>query len=78
MIENCDSDMFMAIPCLVIMRGLVSEEDIGLCRRFLPSMYKEGEEPQRKFTELKGEYLKLKTRVCGGTEFIIKRGGGSS
>lgn len=33
-------------------------------------MFKEGEENQRKFQELRSEYLKLKTRV--GTEFIIK------
>lgn len=37
-------------------------------------MFKEGEEHHRKTSELKSEYLKLKTRVCGSTEFIIKTG----
>jgi len=53
------------------MRSVISEEG-GLCRRFLPAIAKDGEEDHRKYTELQSEYLKLKTRVCGGTEFIIK------
>ena len=45
MLENCDSDMFIAIPCLAIMKSLFSEEESGICKRFLPSMYIDGEEP---------------------------------
>jgi hypothetical protein len=79
MLENSDSDMFIAVPCLSVLRCLVlsETEEGGICRRFMPAMYVEGEEPQRKYAELKSEYLKLKTRVCGGAEFIIKRGGSS-
>lgn len=82
LLENCDSDIFIAIPCLAIMKSLVSDstqsDEASVCKRFLPSMFKEGEEPQRKLAELKSEYLKLKTRVCGSTEFIIKSNPGSS
>jgi hypothetical protein len=74
MLETCDSDIFITIPCLPILRNMVLDEDNGICRRFLPSMFKEGEDHQRKSSELKSEYLKLKTRVCGSTEFIIKTG----
>ena len=35
-------------------------------------MFTDGEENHRKFSELRSEYLKVKARVCGGTEFIIK------
>jgi len=72
MVEICDSDIFMAIPCLAVLRGLINEEEIGICKRFLPSMFKEGDENFKKSLELKGEYLKLKTKVCGSAEFIIR------
>ncbi len=78
MVETCESDIFITIPCLAVLRGLISEEENGICRRFLPEMFKEGEEPQRKYLELKAEFLKLKTKVCGNTEFIIRTGGPSS
>jgi hypothetical protein len=44
----CDSDIFMTIPCLAVLRGLINEEENGVCRRFLPTMIKEGEENQKK------------------------------
>jgi len=80
MLENCDSDIFIAIPCLAVIKSLAGDsvEEAGICRRFLPTMFKEGEEPHRKNAELKSEYLKLKTRVCGNTEFIIRSNPGSS
>jgi hypothetical protein len=78
MVEMCDSDIFITIPCLAILRGLIYEEDKGICRRFLPEMFKEGEEIHKKYMELKAEYLKLKTKVCGNTEFIIRTGGSGS
>lgn len=84
MIEACDSDMFIAVPCLPILKCLTAVNDnseetggTGICKRFLPTMFKEGEEPHHKYAELKSEYLKLKARVCGNTEFIIKRGNSS-
>jgi hypothetical protein len=40
-------------------------------------MFKEGDEQYKMYLELKAEYLKLKTKVCGNTEFIIRTGGGS-
>lgn len=74
----CDSDIFISIPCLAVLRGLINEEDNGICRRFNPGMFKEGEEHHKKYMELKAEYLKLKTKVCGNTEFIIRTGGSGS
>jgi hypothetical protein len=44
----CDSDIFMTIPCLAVLRGLINEEENGICRRFLPTMIKDGEENQKK------------------------------
>jgi hypothetical protein len=48
MVEICDSDIFMTIPCLAVLRGLVNEEELGICKRFLPSMFKEGDENYKK------------------------------
>ena len=72
MVETCDSDIFMTVPCLAVLRGLVNEEESGICRRFLPSVTKEGEVDCRKTQELKAEFLKLRAKVCGNTEFIIR------
>lgn len=36
MVETCDSDIFMTIPCLAVLRGLINEEENGICKRFLP------------------------------------------
>ena len=78
MMENCESDIFIAIPCLAILKHLLSDhQEDSLCNRFLPLIFKEGEEPHRKHLELKQEYLKLRTRVCGSTEFIIRTGSSS-
>lgn len=44
MVEMCDSDIFITIPCLAVLKSLISEEDSGICRRFNPDMFKEGEE----------------------------------
>jgi len=76
MLETCDSDIFIAIPGLAVLKSLTHDEETSICRRFLPSMYTEGEECQRKYAELKGLYLKLKTRICGGADFIIRSGSG--
>ena len=80
MLENCDSDIFIAIPGLAILKNLIhaSEDEKTICHRFLPHMLTEGEETNRKYQELKSEYLKLKTRVCGGSDFIIRCGSGSA
>jgi hypothetical protein len=78
MVEICDSDIFMTIPCLAFLRGLINEEEQGVCKRFLPSIAKEGEEAYKKYVELKTEYIKLKTRICGGTEFRIRTTAGGS
>ena len=72
----CDSDIFISIPCLAVLKSI--DEDLGVCRRFLPTMYHEGEETCKKYVELKSEYAKLKARVCGGTDFIIRTTNGSS
>ncbi len=73
MVETCDSDIFMTIPCLAVLRGLINEEENGVCRRFLPSMTKDGEENHKKAMELRAEFLKLRAKVCGSnTEFIIR------
>ena len=74
----CDSDIFISIPCIAVLRGLINDEENGICKRFLPEMFKEGYEHQKKYMELKSEYLKLKTKICGSTEFIIRTGGSSS
>jgi hypothetical protein len=76
MLETCDSDIFIAIPGLAVLKSLTHDEDTSICKRFLPSMYAEGEEAHRKYTELKSLYLKLKTRICGGSDFIIRSGSG--
>ena len=77
MIETCDSDIFIAIPGLAVLKTLThAQEDESICRRFLPSMFQEGEEACKKYSELKSSYLKLKTRVCGGADFIIRSGSG--
>jgi hypothetical protein len=78
MVEMCDSDIFISIPCIAVLRGLINEEENGICRRFLPEMFKEGDEHHKKYMELKSEYLKLKTKICGSTEFIIRTSGSGS
>lgn len=74
MVETCDSDIFMTIPCLAVLRGLVNEEESAICKRFLPSITKEGEENYKKAMELRAEFLKLRAKVCNGNtaEFIIR------
>ena len=72
MFETCDSDIFMTIPCLAVLRGLINEEENGVCKRFLLTMSKEGEENHKKALELRAEFLKLRTKVCGNAEFIIR------
>ena len=67
MVEMCDSDIFISIPCIAVLRGLINEEENGICKRFLPEMFKEGDEHHKKYMELKSEYLKLKTKICGST-----------
>jgi hypothetical protein len=78
MVETCDSDIFITIPCLAILRSILNEDENGICKRFLPSMFKEYEDHNKKYSELKSEYLKLKNKVCGNTEFIIRSGGPGS
>jgi len=41
-------------------------------------MFKEGDDHYKKYMELRSEYLKLKTKICGSTEFIIRTGGSGS
>ena len=48
LVENCDSDIFIAIPCLAVLKSLTSDDN-SLCRRFLPKMFQEGEDSNRKF-----------------------------
>jgi hypothetical protein len=78
MVEMCDSDIFISIPCIAVLRGLINEEENGICRRFLPEMFIEGDDHNKKYMELRSEYLKLKTKICGSTEFIIRTGGSGS
>jgi hypothetical protein len=78
MVENCESDIFMTIPFLAVLRGLINEEENGVCKRFLPSIIKDGDENNKKYLELKSEFLKLRTKVCGNTEFIIRTNTSSS
>lgn len=65
MIECRDSDVFITIPCLLVLKSL--EDDVSLdkniCRRFFPLMLKEGEEAFKKYTDLKNEFSKLKRRA---------------
>ncbi len=44
MVETCESDIFITIPCLAVLKGLINEEDNEICKRFLPEMFKEGED----------------------------------
>jgi hypothetical protein len=53
MVEMCDSDIFISIPCLAVLRALINEEDNGVCRRFNPDMFKEGDENHKKYMELR-------------------------
>ena len=53
MVENCESDIFMTIPFLAVLRGLINEEENGVCKRFLPSIIKDGDENNKKYLELK-------------------------
>ena len=41
-------------------------------------MFKEGDDHNKKYMELRSEYLKLKTKICGSTEFIIRTSGPGS
>ena len=78
MVDMCDSDIFISIPCIAVLRGLINEEENGICRRFHPEMFKDGDDHNKKYMELKSEYLKLKTKICGSTEFIIRTSGPGS
>ena len=78
MIECRDSDIFISIPCLLILKSL--EDDVSLdrqiCKRFFPPMQKEGEEACKKYNELREEFNKLKRKgpisQSPEKQFIIK------
>lgn len=55
----------MSIPCLLILKSLEDYKDHddnevqdnkNICKRFLPKMFKEGEEAHKKYNELREEY----------------------
>jgi hypothetical protein len=70
-VECRDSDIFITIPCLLILKSL-EDEAAGkdICLRFFPPMFKSGDEANKKYVELKDEYAKIKTKICGGNNSI--------
>ncbi len=64
--ECRDSDIFISIPCLLILRSL-EDDSCGreICARFFPPILKPGEDSYKKFNELKLEYGKAKKDICG-------------
>lgn len=52
----------MTIPSLLVLKSL-EEEGNGkqTCMRFFPPMFKEGEDSNKKYKELKESYKKIKT-----------------
>ena len=67
--EQCEcreAEIFISIPCLLVLLAL-GDEDRKICKRFFANMFKEGEEPQKKFAEMKRHYKTL-TKTKGNDE----------
>eukprot|EP01016_Furgasonia_blochmanni_P004959 TRINITY_DN11922_c0_g1_i5.p1 TRINITY_DN11922_c0_g1~~TRINITY_DN11922_c0_g1_i5.p1 ORF type:complete len:202 (+),score=25.21 TRINITY_DN11922_c0_g1_i5:64-669(+) len=54
-IECRDADIFVSIPCLVLLKSL-ENDDKGICLYFLPALYEEGDKVGKVYAELKGYY----------------------
>jgi hypothetical protein len=79
-----DSDIFITIPCLLILKSLEDDaeeaktaskhgslaqstltSDQQICKRFYPSMFKQGDDAYKTYNELKVEYNRVKGLKCG-------------
>ena len=58
-VEERDSEIFMTIPALLILKSLEGE-DKDICRLFYPDMYSETHEKSHLVTDLKRLYTKLR------------------
>lgn len=63
MVECRDSDIFITIPCLLILKSLEEEGATvvnQICKRFFPLMFLDQEDSGKKYFDLKEEFQKLK------------------
>jgi len=54
-VECADSELFLSLPCLLVLKCL-QEEDLGICRYFLPTMFNEDEAIGMVWKRLKRSY----------------------
>lgn len=72
-IEAADTDIFVMLPCLVVLNSL-DGDDKGICEHYYPNIQNPGPE-QEEFKLLKEKYQKLKKKSKDGYEFynIVER-----
>ena len=61
-IECMDTDIFVSIPCLLVLKAL-DNDDKGICESYYPPLGMEGEEAHIYFKGLQEEYAELKSRT---------------
>lgn len=80
-VECREAEIFISIPCLLILKSIDSDQqavmaqDRAICRRFLPTMFRENEDTCRKYNALKEEYQNLKTKHLQAHAKGVKAGG---
>lgn len=66
-IEAADTDIFVMLPCLVVLNSL-DGDDKGICDHYYPNIISQGSE-QEEFKTLKERYQTLKKKSKDGYEF---------
>jgi hypothetical protein len=59
-IEERDSEIFITIPCLRILRSL-EDDDKNICKSFYPDMFDDGKLQGIIYTELKKDFVERRT-----------------
>jgi hypothetical protein len=67
-IEFMDADIFIYVPCLLILKSL-DNEDKGICQSFYPLLYTQSSKEAKQYKELKKTYHKLLNRSEYSYEF---------
>jgi len=68
-IECRDSDVFMSIPRLAILKGLDDDDDSGSCKDFYPPMYTQGDVAYEKFSKLTKVYRESRNKAANAYDF---------
>eukprot|EP00742_Colponemidia_sp_Colp-10_P001722 GILJ01001844.1.p1 GENE.GILJ01001844.1~~GILJ01001844.1.p1 ORF type:complete len:525 (-),score=85.05 GILJ01001844.1:95-1669(-) len=70
-LETRDADIFMTIPCLVILKAL-DEEDRGICKSYLPDMYNPESSFGNTYKQLRKLYQNGKTGASEDYGIVIR------